>query len=72
MGQLLIVIPVAAAVGFRRAGPRLSTRRLIVILLFAAAFGFVEASVVVYLRAATGLLPGYTESLAAVQRHQEI
>jgi len=46
--------------------------RGVVITLFAAAFGFVEASVVVYLRAATGLLPGYAESLADVRRSQEI
>jgi hypothetical protein len=33
---------------------------------FAAAFGFVEAAVVVYLRAATGLLPGYQGTLSQV------
>jgi hypothetical protein len=43
-----------------------------VITLFAVAFGFVEASVVVYLRAAIGLLPGYAGSLADVQRSREI
>ena len=36
--------------------------------IFASAFGFVEAAVVVYLRAATGLLPGYRGTLADVQR----
>ncbi len=35
---------------------------------FAAAFGFVEAAVVVYLRAAVGLLPGYGGTLADVVR----
>jgi hypothetical protein len=70
--NLLILIPLAAAYSFRRAGHLLVRRQLIVITLFAAAFGFVEASVVVYLRAATGLLPGYAESLADVRRSQEI
>ncbi len=70
--NLLILIPLAAMFSFQRAGRLLSGRRLIVIALFAAAFGFVEASVVVYLRAAIGLLPGYTGSLADVQRSPEI
>lgn len=70
--NLLILIPLAAAFSFRRPGHLLGGRPLIVITLFAAAFGFVEASVVVYLRAATGLLPGYTESLAEVRRSQGI
>jgi hypothetical protein len=35
---------------------------------FGAAFGFVEAAVVVYLRAAVGLLPGYGGTLADVAR----
>jgi hypothetical protein len=69
--NLLILIPLAAAFSFRRKH-KLSQRLLIVITLFAGAFGFVEASVVVYLRAATGLLPGYTQSLAEIQRSQEI
>ncbi len=68
----LILIPLAPTFSFQRAGRLLSQRQLILIALFAAAFGFVEASVVVYLRAATGLLPGYTTSLAEVRRSQEI
>jgi hypothetical protein len=70
--NLLILIPLAAAFFFRRAKPVLSSQQLIVITLFAGAFGFVEASVVVYLRAATGLLPGYMETLANVRRSQEL
>jgi hypothetical protein len=34
--------------------------------VFAAAFGFLEAVVVVYLRAATGLLPGYQGTLSDI------
>jgi hypothetical protein len=69
--NLLILIPLAAAFSFRRPGNLLGRRQLVAITLFAAAFGFVEASVVVYLRAATGLLPGCIGSLADVRRSQE-
>jgi hypothetical protein len=70
--NLLILIPLAATFSFRRSRHLLRWRQLIVITLFAGAFGFVEAAVVVYLRAATGLLPGYTQSLAEIRRSQEI
>jgi hypothetical protein len=70
--NLLVLIPLAAAYSFRKPGRLLGRRQLVVIALFAVAFGFVEASVVVYLRAATGLLPGYTKSLADIRRLQEI
>jgi hypothetical protein len=56
--NLLILIPVAAVFTFQRTGRLLGGRQLVVLNLFAAAFGFVEASVVVYLRAAIGMLPG--------------
>jgi hypothetical protein len=70
--NLLILIPLAAAFSFQRTGRVLGGGQLVVITLFAVAFGFVEASVVVYLRAAIGLLPGYAGSLADVQRSREI
>ncbi len=38
----------------------IAKKRLVVAALFGIAFGFVEAAAVVYLRAATGLLPGST------------
>jgi hypothetical protein len=62
--NLLILIPFATYFAFRRQGQLLNRRQLITIAIFAAAFGFVEAAVVVYLRAAVGLLPGYTGTLA--------
>jgi hypothetical protein len=70
--NLLILIPLAAIFSFQRTGRLLGGRHLVLLTLFATAFGFVEASVVVYLRAAAGLLPGYTGSLADVQRSPEI
>ncbi len=50
--NLLILVPVLAAVQFFRRGPGLSGRQLFVAALFAFGFGFVEAVVVVYLRSA--------------------
>ena len=70
--NLLILIPLAAVISCQRAGQLLGVRQFVLITLFATAFGFVEASVVVYLRAAAGLLPAYTGSLADVQRSPEI
>jgi hypothetical protein len=60
--NLLIVIPFSAVL-LRRKGLHLSWRQLGAATLFAAAFGFVEAAVVVYLRAAIGLLPGFRGTL---------
>ena len=74
--NLLILIPISTYFAFRRKGLLLSWRRLAALAVFASAFGFVEAAVVVYLRAAVGLLPGYTGTLSQLQHssqgyHQE-
>jgi hypothetical protein len=74
--NLLILIPVSTYFALRRKGLLLSWRRLAALAVFATAFGFVEAAVVVYLRAAVGLLPGYTGTLSQLQHssqgyHQE-
>lgn len=66
--NLLVCIPMLAFWFWRRRGLQLSWRRLFVISVFAGAFGYVEAAVVVYLRAAMGLLPGYMGTLADVAR----
>lgn len=57
--NLAILIPVGAYVRWRRRPTDVTARQLLVLAVFATAFGFLEATVVVYLRAATGLLPGY-------------
>lgn len=62
----LILVPLAGYLAWRRRGLTLGWRRLLVAALFAAGFGFVEAAVVIYLRAAIGLLPGYAGTLADV------
>lgn len=53
--NLLIVIPFVAYFLWRRGGLRISNSVLIYASFFGIAFGFVEASVVVYLRAAAAL-----------------
>lgn len=66
--NLLILIPPLAYFLGRRMGISLSLRQLFAGAVFAAAFGFVEAVVVVYLRASVGLLPGYQGTLSDVMR----
>jgi hypothetical protein len=67
--NLLILVPFILFFSWRRKGIALTVRQLVFGAVFAAAFGFVESAVVVYLRAASGLLPGYQISLAEVARH---
>jgi hypothetical protein len=74
--NLLALIPFITYFAFRRKALLINWRQLITVATFAAAFGFVEAAVVVYLRAAVGLLPGYTGTLSDLQNssaayHQE-
>jgi hypothetical protein len=65
--NLLVLIPLALFFGWRSRGIQISRRQFLFATTFALAFGFVEATVVVYLRAAAGLLPGYTGTLSEVQ-----
>ena len=64
--NLLIAIPFVAYFLWRKGGLAIQWRTLVISGLFGIAFGFVEASVVVYLRAAVGLLPGYGGTLAGI------
>jgi hypothetical protein len=66
--NLLILVPLIAFLLWRRTGLQLTWRRLMLMAMFSGAFGFGEAAVVVYLRAAIGLLPGFHGTLADVQR----
>ena len=65
--NLLVLVPVIMYFLWRRDGLDLSVRKKLMIAAFALAFGFVEAAVVVYLRAAIGDLPGYHGTLADVR-----
>lgn len=64
--NLLIAVPFVAYYLWRKDGLTISKWTLVVSGLFGAAFGFIEASAVVYLRAAVGLLPGYGGTLSDV------
>lgn len=66
--NLLWVVPFLAYAIWRRKRLELTWHQLAYAAIFAAGFGFVEAAVVVYLRAAIGLLPGYHGTLRDVQR----
>jgi hypothetical protein len=66
--NLLIFVPVAMYSVWRRDGLDLTLRRKLTIATFALAFGFIEAAVVVYLRAALGDLPGYHGTLSDIRR----
>ena len=66
--NLLVLVPPLAWFSWRRGGVPVTARQLFFSGLFAASFGFLEAVVVVYLRAAVGLLPGYQGSLSEVIR----
>jgi len=66
--NLLVAVPPLAWLSWRRGGVPLTWAQLLFSGIFAASFGFLEAVVVVYLRAATGLLPGYQGTLSDVVR----
>lgn len=67
--NLLILVPFAAYYFWQKEKLSLSWQILLFTGLFAIGFGFVEASVVVYLRAALGLLPGFEGTLTDVIRN---
>ena len=66
--NLAVLVPVVAYFSWRRRPVPITARQLIIVGVFASAFGFLEATVVVYLRAATGMLPGYRGTLSDVVR----
>jgi len=66
--NLLLLVPLAAYGAWRRQGLALKASTLLTTAVFGSAFGFLEAAVVVYLRAASGLLPGYAGTLADVRQ----
>jgi hypothetical protein len=66
--NLLILIPLVVFWNWRGKGLRISWSHLAFSAAFATAFGCVEAAVVVYLRAAIGLLPGFQGTLSDIVR----
>ncbi len=66
--NLLILVPGLLYVAARRGELRIRWQALMALALFAVAFGYVEAAVVVYIRASIGLLPGFQGTLAEVRQ----
>jgi len=66
--NLLALVPPLAWFSWRRGGVPVTVPQLVISGVFAGSFGFLEAVVVVYLRAAVGLLPGYQGTLSDVIR----
>jgi len=66
--NLLVLVPPVGYFLWRRSRLEIAPEQLVASGVFAAAFGFVEGVVVVYLRAAVGLLPGYQGTLSDVMR----
>jgi hypothetical protein len=77
--NLLILVPIVPYLLSKNEKIRIGKLRLLLAALFGIAFGFVEAAVVVYLRAATGLLPvpqlkaiaAFPESLLRIECFRE-
>lgn len=65
--NLLILVPAVAYFSWRGKRVPFNLPQLISSTVFAAAFGFVEAAVVVYLRAAAGLLPAGSVGALAIR-----
>ena len=66
--NLLIFVPLLLFVYWQKNKLEIPTKILIYAVIFGIAFAFVESACVIYLRASTGLLPGYMKSLAEIQR----
>src|SRR6266404_2431194 len=66
--NLLVLAPAINFYFWRRRRREIPWRQLVYAAVFAAGFGCVEAAVVLYLRAAIGLLPGFEGTLADVVR----
>ena len=64
--NLLLLVPVILFAAWRKQGLRLKWSQLAFLADFAVAFGLAEADVIIYLRAAVGMLPGYLGTLADV------
>ena len=65
--NLLLLVPAASYIYWRRTGLLLTGRTLVTLALFAASFGFVEAVVVVYLSGAVATVAQNTGSVSPVE-----
>ena len=62
--NLALLIPFVSYFIWKNKKLAITKKQLLILAFFAISFGFVEAAVVVYLRAAVGLLSGYGGALA--------
>lgn len=69
--NLLITVPFISYVFWQRASISIRRTHLLAAALFAASFGVVEGTVVVYLRAVLGAAAGYSTSLSGVAQFSE-
>jgi hypothetical protein len=69
--NLLITVPFISYVFWQRASISISRTHLLAAALFAASFGVVEGTVVVYLRAVLGAAAGYRTSVSGVAQVSE-
>ena len=63
----MLLVPALFYLLWRRKGLLLSWPKLLLLALFGASFGFVEAAVVVYLRTAAGAVGHYTNTILQLQ-----
>lgn len=64
--NLLILVPIIVYFFWRKSGIHFTKNILIFLALFGIASGITEASAIIYLRAPSGLLPGYDRNLSEV------
>jgi len=69
--NLLVAVPFFSYVFWQRASISFTRTHLLAAALFAASFGVVEGTVVVYLRAVLGAAAGYSTSLSGVTQFSE-
>ena len=69
--NLLITVPFISYAFWQRASISIRRTHLLAAALFAASFGVVEGTVVVYLRAVLGAAAGYSTSLSGVAQFSE-
>ena len=70
--NLLIAVPLISYVFWQREPISITRAQLFTSALFAASFGVVEGTVVVYLRAVLGAVAGYGASLSGVAQFSEV
>ncbi len=70
--NLLVLVPILLFFYWRKNKLSITGKTLLYTLVFGIAFGIIEASVVIYLRAATGLLPGYEGTVLDVWKQASV